>query len=99
MCQPSPLEATMERNRYRSDFPFHVELWEPPARPVELFAAAVDQEVAVAMARETQKQRRGTKVRLIREPRFYGIVEVDTQELVFHVERWKPDGTGFERIL
>lgn len=89
----------MERRLYRDDFEFHVELWEPPARPMELFAAAVDKEVAVAMARETQKQRPGVRVRLIGNPQRHGIPEVDTQELVFHLERWRADGNGFDRTL
>lgn len=81
-----------------ADFPFHVEIWDL-GRPYELFGAAIDKEIAVAMAQAAQRERPRQKVRLVNTPKSYGFARVDPEQLTYHLEHWRPKLTGILKTI
>ena len=90
----------MARDRFSPDeLIYHVELWSHEGRAEQLFAAAAEKDLAVAMARAAQEVRATSKVRLIVNPAWYGFMQIDRQALPFQLERWRADLGLMERLL
>jgi hypothetical protein len=79
---------------------FHIELWtKVNHKPIELFAAAGTQPVAVAMARAARAARPDDLVRLIGNPAKYGFAKIDPYAMSFHVELWRRKPRGIASMV